>query len=79
MNKVTYTSTLHKDVMKDLNKYASRFKVQKKQIIETALKKHFEDLRRQELIETFKRVSKDPEMKQLAEEGLGDYLKHLDK
>ncbi|HYV93222.1 MAG TPA: hypothetical protein VE978_15720 [Chitinophagales bacterium] len=79
MNKVTYTSTLSTALMKQLSHYAAHFKVQKKIIIETALKKHFEELRRKELAESFKRVAKDREMKELAEDGLGDYLKMLDR
>jgi predicted transcriptional regulator len=79
MSKVTYTSTLSQDLMKEVDKYALKFKVQKKAIIETALKKYFEDQRRMEFIQSFQRANNDAEQLQIAEEGIEDYIKMLDQ
>jgi len=75
---VVFTSKLPREMMDELNKYSGQLKVTKKFLIERALRKLLDDLRRAEYIKSFKRIAKDREMKELADMGLRDYLKHLD-
>lgn len=79
MKPVNYTSTLPAEILNALDAYAKKFKVPKNRIIEEALKAYFERLKKAEYTYSFKMAAKDPEMKALAEEGLGDYLKILDE
>ncbi len=74
---VTYTSTLPNTVMEEVVEYAKMKNVSKNKIIEMALKKFFEEEIKHELQNTFKLASKDEELMQMAEEGLGDYLNQL--
>jgi len=76
---ITFTSTLPEKILKQLNHHAELLKSKKNKIIEQALRKYFEDHRKNEFIQSFKRASKDEEMISMAEEGIADYLKLLDK
>jgi len=49
------------------------------QILVAALKRFLEELKKREYIRSFKKANKDKEMINLAEEGLEDYLKMIDK
>lgn len=75
----SYTSTLPVELAHQLDELSRRLKIPKNKIIEISLRRHFEDLRRQEFIEGFKRAAQDPEMLLLAEEGLADYREQLDR
>lgn len=74
-NNLTYTSTLKKELYNQLNSYSKKLKEPKNKIIETALNKFFNDLKRAEYAVSFKKANSDTEMKALAEMGLNDYLK----
>jgi len=74
---VTYTSSLPNMVMEEVVEYAQKKNVSKNKVIEIALKRFFEEEIKQELQDTFQLASKDKELVQLAEEGLGDYLNQL--
>ncbi|MDZ4845392.1 MAG: ribbon-helix-helix domain-containing protein [Chitinophagales bacterium] len=74
---VVYTSKLPRQLMERLDKVSGKLKVTKKSLIEKAISKLLEDLERAEYVKSFKRIAKDKEMKELAEMGLEDYLKHL--
>jgi len=78
-NTASYTSTLPSDLMLQLNEFSERLKIPKNKLIETSLKRYFEELKRREFAEGFKRAAQDPEMQEMAEEGLTDYVKMLDK
>ena len=76
---ITFTSTLPEKIISQLNQYAETLKTKKNKIIEQALLKYFEENRRKEFVKSYKRANDDDEMMMMAEEGLEDYLKLLDK
>jgi hypothetical protein len=76
---ITFTSTIPKNLMQELSHYAQNLKLNKKEIIVIALEKYFEELKKDAYKASFKRAALDMEQKQLAEEGLVDYVKYLDK
>jgi predicted DNA-binding protein len=78
-NIASYTSTLPNEVMLQLNEFSEKLKIPKNKLIEASLKKYFEELERREFVEGFKRAAQDPEMREIAEEGLADYVEMLDK
>ncbi|MCY7350270.1 MAG: ribbon-helix-helix domain-containing protein [Cytophagaceae bacterium] len=73
-----YTSTLPVEVMNQLNDYARKLKIPKNKLIEQAVNAYLSELKRQEYIHSFKRADSDEEQIDLAEQGLGDYLRHLE-
>ncbi|MEO8514862.1 MAG: CopG family transcriptional regulator [Ignavibacteria bacterium] len=75
----TFTSSINTKVMKRLRGYSDKYKMPKNKIIEDALLKYFDELKKAEYISSFKRANKDTEMLQMAEEGLEDYLQILDR
>jgi hypothetical protein len=76
---LTFTSTLPEKVLHDLDKYANSLKLKKNKIIEQALLSYFEEKRRKEYIQSYKRAKNDADMIIMAEEGIADYLNLLDK
>jgi metal-responsive CopG/Arc/MetJ family transcriptional regulator len=76
---ITFTSTLPEKVLRELNHHAELLKTKKNKIIEQALRKYFEEQRKGEFIQSFRRANNDEEMISLAEEGIADYLKLLDQ
>jgi len=77
MKSVTFTNNMSIDLMQWMEKYSAKEKLTRRAVIEVALTEFREKVRRKEYAESFKRASSDPEMKIMAEEGLGDYLKQL--
>jgi ribosomal protein L10 len=65
--------------MKKLQEYSHKYKMPKNRIIEKALYNYFEELKREEYVRSFKRAKNDPEMLELAEQGLGDFLEMIDR
>ena len=78
-NTITYTSTISAELLEMLNMYAKKFKVPKNQIIEKALKAYINRLKRAEYVRSFKYAKNDKEITRMAEEGLEDYLRIIDK
>ena len=76
---ITYTSTLPGDLITQVNEYAEKYKVSKNKIIEEALKHFFFEQKRKEYEESFARIANDPEVEELAEMGMGDYLDMIRK
>ena len=76
---ITFTSTLPEKIIRELNQYAETLKTKKNKIIELALLKYFEENRRKEFVKSYKQANDDDEMMMMAEEGIEDYLKLLDK
>jgi hypothetical protein len=77
--KITYTSTLPHLVMDGVVEYAKKKKISKNKVIEIAVKKLLEEEIKNDLIESFKKISGDPEIIEMAEWGLEDYVKQLKK
>jgi len=75
----TFTSSLPDEVLKELKKVALKKNVPKNKIIEESLNMYFEYLERQEYIKDFKRLKDDPEMQEIAEEGMTDYFEQLNR
>lgn len=74
---VTYTSTLPNVVMEEVVEYAKKKKISKNKVIEIAVKKLLDEEIRNELKESFKKIADDPEMLEMAEWGLEDYIQQL--
>jgi hypothetical protein len=74
---VTYTSTLPNVVMEEVVEYARKKKISKNKVIEIALKKLLEEEIKNELRESFKKIADDPEMLEMAEWGMEDYVESL--
>ncbi|HEV7382942.1 MAG TPA: CopG family transcriptional regulator [Dyadobacter sp.] len=72
---VTYTSKLPDTLLKELESVAIKLKTSKKDVIETALTNYFEEIRKAEYVASFKKAKGDPDMIELTEEGMDDYLK----
>ena len=82
MKSTTFTNNMSTDLMHWMEKYSAREKLTRRAVLEKALTEFRRSVRRKEYEESFKRASLDPEMKSMAEDGLGDYLQqliHLDK
>lgn len=74
-NSITYTSTLSAEVAETLGEYSRKLRLPKNKIIEDALTSYLESLKREEYARSFRQAAQDGEMKELAEQGLADYLK----
>ena len=74
---IVFTSTLSANLMSWLSSYARKKKSTKRAVIEQALKAYQKKTKKEELKETFIRASKDPEMTEMAEEGMDDYEEQL--
>ena len=79
MKPVIYTSTLPSDLIEMLENYAVRFKIPKNRIIERSLRAYFDRLKEAEYVRSFRKAAGDQEVLDLAEEGMDDYLKILDR
>lgn len=78
-SKITFTSSLSVKLLGELEKYAQKLKKNKNQLIEVALKRYFDELKRIEYSYSFKRASHDEEVVNMVEEGLADYIKMLEE
>lgn len=75
----TFTSSLPEELLNLLESYAGRFHVPKNRILEKALRDYFERMKKAEYLHSFRMAAGDEEIQSMAEEGLEDYLKILDK
>jgi len=75
----TYTSSLPDKLWAELDQTAKQLKIPKNKLIEKALSFYLEQLDRAEYKASFQRASKDPDMIDMAEEGLKDYVEMLEK
>lgn len=75
----TFTSSLPDHLMQQLSDKAKSLSIPKNKIIERALALYLEHLEKAEYIKSYKLASKDLDILSLAEEGLADYLKQLEK
>ena len=74
---ITFTSSLPQQLLQELDNYAKKLKKNKNQLLEAALKRYLHELKRLEYIQSFKKASKDEDLKNLSEAGLNDYLDML--
>lgn len=73
------TTSLPSEMIARLNEYSGKFGIPKSRILELALSAYFDKIKKAEYIRTFKAAASDEEQYLLAEEGLEEYLKILDK
>lgn len=77
-NTVTYTSSLPRELLEELNKLAQELQTPKNKIIERSLRLYLKKLKKAAYIRSFQRASQDKEMIALTEEGIEDYLNMVD-
>jgi hypothetical protein len=75
----TFTSSLPDDLLELLANKAKELSVPKNTLIERALRIYLEQLNRASYIKSYKRMTEDADIKQIAEEGMADYLSQLDE
>ncbi len=75
----TFTSTLPDDLLQLLTAKAKALSLPKNKLIENALKLYLDHLEKAEYIKSYKLASQDDDILAIAEEGMIDYLKQLDK
>ena len=78
-HKTTYTSTLPNMVMEEIVEYAKRKKISKNKVIEIDLKRLLEEEIKNDLRESFKKISDEPDMLEIADWGMVDYKTQLKK
>lgn len=78
MKSVTFTNNISSDLMRWIEKYSASQKTTRRAIMEKALTEFRKSIRRKEYAESFKKASLDAEIRIMAEDGLGDYLKQID-
>ena len=77
MKHVTFTNNISSDLMRWMEKYSTNQKITRRAVLEKALTEFRKSVRRKEYAESFKKASLDADMKNMAEDGLGDYFKQL--
>lgn len=73
----TFNFSLPDSLLEKLTKTAKDLKVPKNKIIEKALLIYLEQLDRAAYAKSYKRMAEDPDMMQMAEEGMADYFRML--
>jgi hypothetical protein len=75
----TFTSTLPDDLLRLLSEKANNLSMPKNKLIENALRLYLEHLEKAEYIKSYKAASADTDILTIAEEGMSDYLRQLEK
>lgn len=75
----TFISTLPDHLLQQLAEKAKALSVPKNKLIETALRLYLEHLEKAEYVKSYKHASEDKDTLLLAEEGMDEYLKRLEK
>jgi hypothetical protein len=75
----TFTSTLPDNILLELSKKAKKLSLPKNKIIEKALSIYLDQLNKAEYIASYKRAENDDDIISIAEEGMEDYFKQLEK
>ena len=75
----TFTSSLPDDLLELLAAKARELSVPKNTLIERALRIYLDQLNRASYIKSYQQMSEDIDIKQLAEEGMADYMSQLDE
>ena len=75
----TLTTTLPDDLLRLLGEKAKQYSLPKNKLIEKALRIYLEQLNRAEYIKSYKELAKDIDLLYIAEEGMEDYFKQLEK
>jgi len=75
----TFTSSLPDDLFAKLGEKARKLSIPKNKLIENALRLYLEHLEKAEYIQSYRQASSDSDILLMAEEGMEDYLKQLEK
>jgi len=75
----TFTTTLPEDILEKLKKQSLKLSVPRNRIIEKALRIYLDQLNRAEYIRSYKEAAKDMDIMNIAEEGMGKYLKQIEE
>jgi len=75
----TFTSILSDQLLERLAEKSNALSVPKNKLIEIALRLYLEHLDKAEYIKSYKQASEDEDILLMAEEGMEDYLKQLEK
>jgi predicted transcriptional regulator len=75
----TFTSTLPDDLLRHLTEKAKSLSLPKNRLMENALRLYLEHLEKAEYIKSYKMAASDEDILIIAEEGMTDYLKQLEK
>ena len=75
----TFTSSLPDQVLKDLDRTSKEMKLPKNKLIEKALELFLDEIQKAKYVKSYRRASKDKEIMAIAEEGMSDYFKMLEK
>lgn len=75
----TFTSSLPDELLDQLAKEAKNLKVPKNKLIQKALEYYLEKLDKAKYAKSFERMANDPDMHELAEEGIEDWFKMLEE
>ena len=70
----TFTSSLPDSLLKLLNQKAKELSLPKNKLIERALVIYLDQLKRAEYVRSFKQLTEDVDILNIAEEGMEDYL-----
>ena len=73
----TFTSSLPDDLLLRLNEISSKLKVPKNKLIQDALSYYLKELERRMYIISYKKLANDPDILDIAEEGMEDYVRQL--
>jgi len=75
----TFTSTLPEDLLHLLSEKAKQLSLPKNKLIEKALRIYLDQLNKAEYIKSYKTLSDDENILDIAEEGMADYLNELNR
>jgi hypothetical protein len=75
----TFTSTLPDDLLRELTEQASKLSLPKNKLIENALRLYLQHLEKAEYIRSYKQAANDKDIIAMAEEGMEDYFRQLEK
>lgn len=73
----TFTSSLPDELLKKLAVMSGKLNIPKNKIIRTALSKYLDEIERQMYIYSYKQIADDPDIINIAEEGMEDYINQL--
>jgi len=75
----TFTSSLPDNLLSSLKDTAEKLAIPKNKIIEKALRIYLDQLNRAEYVKSYKRAAADTDIITMAEEGMEEYLKQVEK
>jgi len=75
----TFTSSLPQELLDQLAKTATELKIPKNKLIQKALQRYLTQIEKAQFAKSFQRASNEPEMLEIADEGLEDWFQMLEE